>query len=203
MRKINKSSFIYSMSEDQFRQIVRTSSSISEIGTKIGFKHKPGKYSKIQIKKRITELGMEIPIGKTVPKNPYVPKKRKAYSCSSCKVKMRRETASSMCHDCYWNAKREEKISRWLKTGDIGMEVQTTVRGAIRDFIYNEQESKCAICSMPRSWNGKVINFVLDHIDGNAANGKRSNLRLICPNCNSQLDTFTSKNKNSARTYRR
>ena len=31
----------------------------------------------------------------------------------------------------------------------------------------------------------------------------RSNLRLICPNCDSQLDTYKSKNKNGARSYYR
>lgn len=27
-------------------------------------------------------------------------------------------------------------------------------------------------------------------------------MRLICPNCDSQLDTYKSKNKNSARKFR-
>lgn len=27
-------------------------------------------------------------------------------------------------------------------------------------------------------------------------------MRLICPNCDSQLDTYKSKNKNSARNFR-
>jgi transcription initiation factor IIE alpha subunit len=45
--------------------------------------------------------------------------------------------------------------------------------------------------------------FVLDHINGDAARSDRDNLRLICPNCDSQLDTYKSKNKNSARTKRK
>jgi len=65
-----------------------------------------------------------------------------------------------------------------------------------------EQDSKCSICSMSNKWNDKILVFILDHIDGNAANNNRNNLRLVCPNCDSQLDTYKSKNKNSARKYR-
>ena len=72
-----------------------------------------------------------------------------------------------------------------------------------KDFIINEQNGVCAICSQPAIWNGKPLVFVLDHIDGNAANNRRENLRCICPNCDSQLDTFKSKNKNGARSYYR
>ena len=43
----------------------------------------------------------------------------------------------------------------------------------------------------------------VDHIDGNASNNRRDNLRCICPNCDSQLDTYKSKNKNGARYYYR
>lgn len=41
----------------------------------------------------------------------------------------------------------------------------------------------------------------IDHINGHANNNTRTNLRLICPNCDSQLDTYKSKNKNSDRIY--
>ena len=41
------------------------------------------------------------------------------------------------------------------------------------------------------------------HIDGDASNNFRDNLRLVCPNCDSQLDTYKSRNKNSTRTHRK
>ena len=71
-----------------------------------------------------------------------------------------------------------------------------------KKFILEEQNNKCAICGMSPRWNGKELVFILDHIDGHASNNKRDNLRCICPNCDSQLDTYKSKNKNSDRTYR-
>lgn len=72
-----------------------------------------------------------------------------------------------------------------------------------KKFFLEEQDNKCAVCSMKNEWNGKSIVFVMDHIDGNSTNNNRNNLRLVCPNCDSQLDTYKSKNKNSGRFYRR
>ena len=37
----------------------------------------------------------------------------------------------------------------------------------------------------------------------NASNNRRGNLRCVCPNCDSQLDTYKSKNKNGSRNYYR
>jgi len=69
----------------------------------------------------------------------------------------------------------------------------------VKPFILKEQGNKCAICGMDSVWNNKHLVLILDHIDGDAANNIRENYRCICPNCDSQLDTFKSKNKNSAR----
>lgn len=74
---------------------------------------------------------------------------------------------------------------------------------AFKIDILKEQGYKCAICGMSTIWNGKPLVFVLDHIDGRASNNARNNLRCICPNCDSQLDTYKSKNKNSDRYYYR
>lgn len=72
-----------------------------------------------------------------------------------------------------------------------------------RDIILEEQGGVCAICGNPPIWNDKPLVLIVDHIDGNASNNRRDNLRCICPNCDSQLDTYKSKNKNGARSYYR
>ena len=47
---------------------------------------------------------------------------------------------------------------------------------------------------MTTTWNGKPVTFIADHIDGNSNNNRRDNLRMIDPACDSQLDTYKSKN---------
>lgn len=74
---------------------------------------------------------------------------------------------------------------------------------AFKEDIIKEQAGVCAICGMKPEWNNKHLVFIVDHIDGDATNNKRDNLRCICPNCDSQLDTYKSKNKNGARSYYR
>ncbi len=53
----------------------------------------------------------------------------------------------------------------------------------------------CSECGID-SWNGVRLNMELDHIDGNRTNHKLDNLRMLCPNCHAQTDTYRSKNRN-------
>ena len=55
-------------------------------------------------------------------------------------------------------------------------------------------ENKCSECGV-REWNKKPLNMELDHIDGNRTNHRLENLRMLCPNCHSQTDTYRSKNR--------
>lgn len=54
-------------------------------------------------------------------------------------------------------------------------------------------EHKCSCCKLTE-WNGQPIPIELDHIDGNKHNHQQDNLRLLCPNCHAQTDTYKGKN---------
>jgi len=70
--------------------------------------------------------------------------------------------------------------------------------------IIRERGYSCEVCGISE-WMGKPILLELDHIDGNSDNNHRENLRLICPNCHSQTETYKGANtgKNSLRQRKR
>ena len=55
-------------------------------------------------------------------------------------------------------------------------------------------EYKCDECGLD-SWNNKNIVLQLDHINGISNDHRLNNLRLMCPNCHSQTETYCGRNK--------
>ena len=53
----------------------------------------------------------------------------------------------------------------------------------------------CQMCGMKPEWQSKKLVLVLDHINGVCNDHRKENLRFLCPNCNSQTDTFCGKHK--------
>lgn len=56
-------------------------------------------------------------------------------------------------------------------------------------------DDRCAICGHGPAWRGQPLVLILDHINGIADDYSRDNLRLVCPNCNSQLETHAGRNR--------
>ncbi len=91
--------------------------------------------------------------------------------------------------------------SRLQKTRDNFLNGLLVERSSLKTHLSREYGYFCAICSISE-WQGKKISLQLDHIDGDAGNNNPANLRLICPNCHSQTETFGSKNKGNGRKSR-
>ena len=49
--------------------------------------------------------------------------------------------------------------------------------------------NKCLICGIS-SWLNKNLSLHLDHINGDNTDNRIENLRLLCPNCHSQTETY-------------
>lgn len=52
----------------------------------------------------------------------------------------------------------------------------------------------CSICGIS-SWQDAPIVLQLDHINGTNNDNRIENLRLLCPNCHSQTDSYGGKNR--------
>lgn len=130
---------------------------------------------------------------------------KKTHKCLNCgnifehKVGCYNKYCSTKCEKEYKHKQKYQKII----DGDKSIMRANYNPYAFKEDILKEQGGVCAICELPPIWNGKPLVFILDHIDGHASNNKRDNLRCICPNCDSQLDTYKSKNKNGDRHYYR
>ena len=65
----------------------------------------------------------------------------------------------------------------------------------------NMIEVVCSCCKLTE-WMGKPIPLELDHIDGDNTNNEFTNLRMLCPNCHAQTETYRGKNTKKARKRR-
>lgn len=60
----------------------------------------------------------------------------------------------------------------------------------------------CNECDVIDTYNSKPITLQCDHIDGNSDNDSLDNLRLLCPNCHSQTETWCGRNKKDTKRNR-
>ena len=81
---------------------------------------------------------------------------------------------------------------------NIFIENSTASQKVLRTWYEKGQysEYKCSICGQDPYWNGKPMTLILDHINGINNDDVLQNLRWVCPNCNSQLETTGSRNPN-------
>lgn len=73
--------------------------------------------------------------------------------------------------------------------------VKGSKAGRLKERLFREGvfERRCSICLITE-WNEKPAPLELDHIDGDNTNNEIQNLRILCPNCHAQTETYKGKN---------
>jgi hypothetical protein len=122
--------------------------------------------------------------------------------CRGCGSALSKRSQKIYCSNaCQMSARRETSTKLWLESGEA------RVRGHydhyIKRYLADAQSGCCAICGGASTWHGLLLVLVIDHIDGDPTNNRRENLQLICPNCDSQLPTYKSRNRGNGRHFRR
>ena len=93
------------------------------------------------------------------------------------------------------NNKGRKFPGKTIPLKEVMVKNSTYARGNLKKRLLRDGilENECKICGQLPEHNDKTLVMVLDHINGVNNDHRLENLRMLCPNCNSQQETFCGK----------
>ena len=130
-------------------------------------------------------------------------RKKPRGKCLNCGKEPARSEYKYCSNVCQLGYQRQLYIQKWKKGEIHGLQNLGIVSTSIKIYLRKKYNNKCCLCGWAEV-NKKtgLVPLVADHIDGNWRNNVESNLRLICPNCDSLTSTYSGLNRGNGRKNR-
>lgn len=125
--------------------------------------------------------------------------KMKTYKCLHCK---KTNDIKSNKTNKFCNNTCQQEYRLYNETFGRVENNQVRDPGTLKRYLERTRGLNCECCGISNVWNNKPLTLHLDHINGDSDNNFPINLRLLCPNCHSQTDTFAGKKKIRKQTKR-
>lgn len=163
MTKRKRTSPIWNIPAEKFQELLNTSNSFVDILIKVGLDPYNGNHKTLN--HRIKEEGFDVSI---LEQNRKINQKRHIKTLTE---------------------------KRTYSLEDILVENSRYGSHHLKQKLLSKNilENKCYICDNKGEWCGKKLSLQLDHINGINNDNRLENLRLLCPNCHSQTETFSGK----------
>lgn len=163
-KMIKRLNIISSMNSEKFKDLVLSSQSQSEIMRKLGLVN-TGNSTKI-LKRRLEKENIDISFFKEIQRK-------------------KQSERAKMTPGFGIKKPVEDYLVDGSKISNTTLKVKLIESGLLKEC--------CAECGLGNNWNGKNLVLQLDHINGKNDDNRLSNLRLLCPNCHTQTETFAGR----------
>ncbi len=123
--------------------------------------------------------------------------------CLNCGAEQARSYYKYCSNTCQQDYQYKSFIKQWQSGKVSGLSGLGVVSLFVKRYLRKKFANKCCLCGWSKI-NQKIgySPLVADHIDGDWRNNVESNLRLICPNCDSLTSTYAGLNRGNGRMNR-